>query len=43
MVLQQAWDGGRFIDNSRECRKRALIVQSFLWIEHWSGHTGGNV
>jgi len=35
-VLQQARDGGRFIDNSRERRKRALIVQSFLWIEHWS-------
>jgi hypothetical protein len=35
-VLQQARDGGRFIDNSRERRERALIVQSFLWIEHWS-------
>jgi hypothetical protein len=33
-VLQQAGDGARFIDNSRERRKRALIIQSFLWIEH---------
>jgi hypothetical protein len=31
-VLQQARDGGRLIDNSRERRKRALIIQSFLWI-----------
>src|SRR4029450_6667134 len=35
-VLQQARDGGRFIDNSRERRECTLIVQSFLWIEHWS-------
>jgi hypothetical protein len=35
-VLQQPRDGGRFIDNSRERRECTLIVQSFLWIEHWS-------
>jgi hypothetical protein len=35
-VLQQGLDSGRFIYNSRERRERALIVQSFLRIEHWS-------
>ena len=39
-VLQQARNGGRFIDDAREHGERALIAQSFLWIEHEAPLTG---
>jgi len=33
-VLQKAWHGARFVDNSREGRERALIAKSFFRVKH---------
>jgi hypothetical protein len=36
----ETWDGSRFIDDACEHGERALIAQSFLWIEHEAPLTG---